>query len=179
MVTTAITATAASIGAAGIPQAGLVTMVSVGLCDCAHWWKDCWQFCIESLSVGELYLAAERSIRFQSMTDCHWRCLHKLPQGDGSGNSWPSQWSRGYHPLSWLASRQVLFHWIIRQKPPWNVKARVIINLGIFQRFRTAINVLGDSLGAGLVAHLSRKEIELAREEEEDDKSARAEKLRR
>jgi len=48
----------------------------------------------------------------------------------------------------------------------------------LLDRFRTAINVLGDSLGAGLVAHLSRKEIELAREEEEDDKSARAEKLR-
>ena len=44
------------------------------------------------------------------------------------------------------------------------------------ERFRTAINVLGDSLGAGLVAHLSRKEIQIAREEEEDDRSARTEK---
>jgi len=34
----------------------------------------------------------------------------------------------------------------------------------LLDRFRTAINVLGDSLGAGLVAHLSRKEIKLARE---------------
>ena len=27
-------------------------------------------------------------------------------------------------------------------------------------RFRTAINVLGDSYGAGIVAHLSRKDLE-------------------
>ena len=27
-------------------------------------------------------------------------------------------------------------------------------------RFRTAINVLGDSIGAGLVYHLSKKELE-------------------
>ena len=44
-------------------------------------------------------------------------------------------------------------------------------------RFRTAINVLGDSLGAGLVAHLSREEVALAREQEEDDKSARRYKM--
>ena len=29
-----------------------------------------------------------------------------------------------------------------------------------FYRFRTAINVLGDSIGAGLVYHLSKKELE-------------------
>ena len=52
-------------------------------------------------------------------------------------------------------------------------------NQNIFHRFRTAINVLGDSLGAGLVAHLSRKEIKLARDEEDGDKSARSETLRR
>ena len=39
--------------------------------------------------------------------------------------------------------------------------------------------MLGDSLGAGLVAHLSRKEIQIAREEEEDDKSARTEILKK
>ena len=32
----------------------------------------------------------------------------------------------------------------------------------IFCRFRTAINVLGDSIGAGLVYHLSKKELEEA-----------------
>ena len=31
---------------------------------------------------------------------------------------------------------------------------------GINYRFRTAINVLGDSIGAGLVYHLSKKELE-------------------
>ena len=30
----------------------------------------------------------------------------------------------------------------------------------IFSRFRTAINVLGDTIGAGIVAHLSKKELE-------------------
>merc|ERR1719341_2398549 len=49
----------------------------------------------------------------------------------------------------------------------------------LLDRFRTAINVLGDSLGAGIVAHLSRREIEIARGEEEDDRSARKEKLKR
>ena len=29
-----------------------------------------------------------------------------------------------------------------------------------FFRFRTAINVLGDSIGAGLVYHLSKKELD-------------------
>merc|ERR1719462_7525 len=47
----------------------------------------------------------------------------------------------------------------------------------LLDRFRTAINVLGDSLGAGLVAHLSREEVALAREQEEDDKSARRYKM--
>ena len=28
-----------------------------------------------------------------------------------------------------------------------------------FHRFRTVINVLGDSLGAGIVAHLTQREI--------------------
>jgi len=30
----------------------------------------------------------------------------------------------------------------------------------LLDRFRTAINVLGDSIGAGLVYHLSKKELE-------------------
>jgi len=97
VIATAITATAASIGAAGIPQAGLVTMVMV----------------LETVGLPSEAVATILSV-------------------------------------DWL-----------------------------LDRFRTAINVLGDSLGAGVVAHLSRKEIEIARGEEEDDKSARLEKLRR
>merc|ERR1719352_2231612 len=92
-----ITATAASIGAAGIPQAGLVTMVMV----------------LETVGLPSEAVATILSV-------------------------------------DWL-----------------------------LDRFRTAINVLGDSLGAGLVAHLSREEIKLAREEEDGDKSARSETLRR
>merc|ERR1719187_2694339 len=85
-----ITATAASIGAAGIPQAGLVTMVMV----------------LETVGL-----------------------------------------------------------------PPEDVTIILAVDW-LLDRFRTAINVLGDSLGAGLVAHLSREEVALAREQEEDDKSA-------
>merc|ERR1712037_1051522 len=92
-----ITATAASIGAAGIPQAGLVTMVMV----------------LETVGL-------------------------------------PSESVSIILSVDWL-----------------------------LDRFRTAINVLGDSLGAGIVAHLSRREIEIARGEEEDDRSARKEKLKR
>ena len=35
-------------------------------------------------------------------------------------------------------------------------------------RFRTAINVLGDSIGAGIVAHLSRNDLAMIEQEEED-----------
>jgi len=97
VIATAITATAASIGAAGIPQAGLVTMVMV----------------LETVGLPSEAVATILSV-------------------------------------DWL-----------------------------LDRFRTAINVLGDSLGAGIVAHLSRREIEIARGEEEDDRSARKEKLKR
>merc|ERR1712098_780827 len=74
----AITATAASIGAAGIPQAGLVTMVMV----------------LDTVGLPSESVAVILSV-------------------------------------DWL-----------------------------LDRFRTAINVLGDSLGAGIVAHLSRNELE-------------------
>jgi len=95
VIATAITATAASIGAAGIPQAGLVTMVMV----------------LETVGLPSEAVATILSV-------------------------------------DWL-----------------------------LDRFRTAINVLGDSLGAGVVAHLSQREIEIAREEEEEDKKARSETL--
>jgi len=96
VIATAITATAASIGAAGIPQAGLVTMVMV----------------LETVGLPSEAVATILSV-------------------------------------DWL-----------------------------LDRFRTAINVLGDSLGAGVVAHLSQREIEIAREEEEEDKKARSETLK-
>ena len=37
-------------------------------------------------------------------------------------------------------------------------------NITIFIRFRTAINVLGDSIGAGIVYHLSKAELDTAAE---------------
>jgi len=81
-----ITATAASIGAAGIPQAGLVTMVMV---------LDTVGLPSESVSI--------------------------------------------ILSLDWL-----------------------------LDRFRTAINVLGDSIGAGIVNHLSQKELEAMTQREQD-----------
>merc|ERR1711934_480348 len=86
VIATAITATAASIGAAGIPQAGLVTMVMV----------------LETVGLPSEAVATILSV-------------------------------------DWL-----------------------------LDRFRTAINVLGDSLGAGVVAHLSKREIEIAKGEEKN-----------
>jgi len=80
----AITATAASIGAAGIPQAGLVTMVMV----------------LDTVGLPSESVAVILSV-------------------------------------DWL-----------------------------LDRFRTAINVLGDSLGAGIVAHLSRNELDMLPHEE-------------
>ena len=87
IVAISITATAASIGAAGIPQAGLVTMVMV---------LD---------TVG-------------------------LPSN--------------------LVSMILSVDWLL-------------------DRFRTAINVLGDSIGAGIVSHLSQKELEKVNEETEEN----------
>ena len=40
----------------------------------------------------------------------------------------------------------------------------MIDNITIFIRFRTAINVLGDSIGAGIVYHLSKAELDTAAE---------------
>merc|ERR1712215_179373 len=80
-----ITATAASIGAAGIPQAGLVTMVMV----------------LDTVGL-------------------------------------PSEAVSLILSIDWL-----------------------------LDRFRTAINVLGDSLGAGIVAHLSKEELEQSEKREE------------
>merc|ERR1719468_459154 len=82
-----ITATAASIGAAGIPQAGLVTMVMV---------LDTVGLPSESISI--------------------------------------------ILSLDWL-----------------------------LDRFRTAINVLGDSIGAGIVNHLSQKELEAMNQRQNSD----------
>ena len=35
-----------------------------------------------------------------------------------------------------------------------------VIPFAIYYRFRTTINVLGDAIGAGIVYHLSKKELE-------------------
>ena len=40
----------------------------------------------------------------------------------------------------------------------------ILDNITIFIRFRTAINVLGDSIGAGIVYHLSKAELDTAAE---------------
>merc|ERR1712227_1170809 len=80
----AITATAASIGAAGIPQAGLVTMVMV----------------LQTVGL-------------------------------------PSEAVSLILTVDWL-----------------------------LDRFRTAINVMGDSIGAGIVAHLSRNDLAMIEQEE-------------
>ena len=82
-----ITATAASIGAAGIPQAGLVTMVMV----------------LETVGL-----------------------------------------------------------------PPDDITIILAVDW-LLDRFRTAINVLGDSIGAGIVSHLSQKELKEVVEMEEDN----------
>ena len=39
----------------------------------------------------------------------------------------------------------------------------------LLDRFRTAINVLGDSIGAGIVSHLSQKELKEVVEMDEDN----------
>ncbi len=93
VVAISITATAASIGAAGIPQAGLVTMVMV------------------LQTVG-------------------------LPSTDVAL----------IYALDWL-----------------------------LDRFRTAINVLGDALGAGVVYHLSKKELAMMDKEQANPSTNRAE----
>ena len=47
-----------------------------------------------------------------------------------------------------------------------------MINKTFSDRFRTAINVLGDALGAGIVYHLSKKELaEMDREIVDDPES--------
>ena len=44
--------------------------------------------------------------------------------------------------------------------PQCGIKTKNSLLKSFFYRFRTAINVLGDSIGAGLVYHLSKKELE-------------------
>ena len=45
-----------------------------------------------------------------------------------------------------------------------NVKKRTYLNIYCRDRFRTAVNVLGDSYGAGIVEHLSRHDLKYLEE---------------
>lgn len=56
--------------------------------------------------------------------------------------------------VDWLLDRQVL------AKSVQSKFFSLTVKLIIVSRFRTAINVLGDSIGAGLVYHLSKKELD-------------------
>ena len=108
VVAVSITATAASIGAAGIPQAGLVTMVMV---------------------LDTVGLPAEDVTLILA--------------------------------VDWLLDRYVKFRPIFRSNLFINKhhalkKCKRCDN----NRFRTAINVLGDSIGAGLVYELSKHDLE-------------------
>ena len=42
------------------------------------------------------------------------------------------------------------------------------INKAPFRRFRTTVNVLGDAIGAGIVYHLSKEELELIDQQENE-----------
>lgn len=46
------------------------------------------------------------------------------------------------------------------------------MNLNLFyrDRLRTAVNVLGDAFGAGIVAHLSRRELDASNDVDDLDK---------
>ena len=52
---------------------------------------------------------------------------------------------------------------------PSNLVSMIISVDWLLDRFRTAINVLGDSIGAGIVSHLSQKELEKVNEETEEN----------
>ncbi|XP_036111280.1 excitatory amino acid transporter 5 isoform X2 [Molossus molossus] len=113
IVTISITATAASIGAAGIPQAGLVTMVIV------------------LTSVG----LPTDDITLIIAVD--WA----LPCATGQSQAHEA----GLHQLSPAALKE------------W--QAEEDRESASLDRFRTMINVLGDALAAGIMAHVCRKDF--------------------
>ena len=89
-----ITATAASIGAAGIPQVEHFPIVSVS---CAH---PFWQMQIQNMQ------------KYKHQHSYVYYCIH-IPgwsrhHGDGSWDCWVAASGCHHHPRCWLATRQVL-----------------------------------------------------------------------
>ncbi|TRY85799.1 hypothetical protein DNTS_011852 [Danionella cerebrum] len=117
IVTVSLTATLASVGAASIPSAGLVTMLliltAVGLPT-----QDI------SLLVAVDWLLVERHV--------------------------PMLWSQV--PLT-----EVPFHIL---QSVGTIKKLPLVLVFLRDRFRTSVNVVGDSYGAGIVYHLSKAELD-------------------
>ena len=103
--------------------------------------------------------------------------------GDGAGDSGAAPWGRHHHPRCRLAPWQVmavrntgrlsngsdgvgsdqsvdLLLIIILVKTMLKIEMLSLMNKRLIARFRTTINVLGDSLGAGIVYHLSKDELD-------------------
>ena len=75
--------------------------------------------------------------------------------GDGAGHGGAAERGRVPHPHRGLASGQVD-----------HIRGGLSIHSWYLSRFRTAINVLGDSIGAGIVNHLSNDDLESMNDEE-------------
>lgn len=145
-----ITATAASIGAAGIPQAGLVTMVivltSVGLPT-----ED-----ITLIIAVDWFLWVPTKCQLDGdwlQAKCHCKASvnTQVP------------------PLQRLLMHNAGPH--SQKNPPFTLKSHpwyypctfgvsLLSDVPYRDRLRTTTNVLGDSLGAGIVEHLSRGELQ-------------------
>ena len=103
--------------------------------------------------------------------------------GDGAGDSGAAPWGRHHHPRCRLAPWQVmavrntgrlsggsdgvgsdqsvdLLLIITLVKTMLKIEMLSLMNKRLIARFRTTINVLGDSLGAGIVYHLSKDELD-------------------
>ncbi|KAG8254090.1 hypothetical protein J6590_014965 [Homalodisca vitripennis] len=142
IIAVSITATFASIGAAGIPQAGLVTMVmvldtvglpaeDVTLIIAVDW--------LLLLGPGHDERSQRQSKTSQIAPPCPLHlCTLRSPSvtnvvlSDGATRTGYLYWNE-LHFINSLYSRD---------------------------RFRTTVNVLGDAIGAGLVEHLSRAELD-------------------
>ena len=142
-----ITATAASIGAAGIPQVNKRIWNGNG-------WKIMFPYFFSRLAWWRWWWCSRR-----------WDFLLRT-----SPSSWPSTGSStGYR---WSGRRQLdtdvqffasLFHGAIFPCSctlVWWRRTENKQKIESVYRFRTTINVLGDSLGAGIVYHLSKDELD-------------------